>query len=129
MRYPLVTTALVLSAGALYFVGCTDTNQLPTALPEFNEGRVPSPRERIQERAPQARINALIRAAFSDKGDRNNAQKQMAGIKNALARGDLAEGQALTFVLMDFVRENADDVNAAADLMAELLAFAQISGT
>jgi hypothetical protein len=120
MRRSLITTALVLAAGALYFVGCTDSTRVPTEPPSLKRGGVP---------APQARINALIRDAFSSKADRNNAQRQMARIKNALARGDVEEGQAFTLVLMDFVRENADDINAAADLTAELLAFAQISGT
>ncbi len=120
MRRSLLTTALVLAAGALYFVGCTDSTRVPTEPPSFKKGGVP---------APQARINALIRDAFNSKAERNDAQRQMARIKNALAWGDVEGGQELTRMLMDFVRKNRDDINAAADLTAELMAFAQISGT
>ncbi len=120
MRRSLLTTALVLAAGALYFVGCTDNTRVPTEPPSFKKGGVP---------APQARINALIRDAFSSKADRNDAQRQMARIKNALARGDIEGGQALTRVLIHFAGENADNTDAAAALAAELLAFSGISGT
>lgn len=123
MRRSLVTTALVLAAGALCFVGCTDSQpptEPPAESPSFKKGGIP---------APQARINALIKDAFDSKADRKDAHKQMARIKNALARGVVGRGQALTRELIRFVGVNADDVNAAADLAAELLAFSGISGT
>ncbi len=116
MRRSLITTALVLAAGALYFVGCTDSTRVPTEPPSFKKGGIP---------APQARINALIEDAFSSDADREDAQKQMARIKNALARGDTERGQALTQTLIEFVDANANDENAA-ELTAELWVFSGI---
>ena len=119
MRRSFTSTVLVLAAGALYFVGCTDGTPGPTEPPSFKKGGIP---------APQARINGLIKDAFDSKADKNDAHRQMARIKNALARGDVEGGQSLTFDLVEFVQDNADDMDAGEELIEELFAFAGIGG-